>query len=255
MKAADIKLIGVLGMGIMGRGIVQTAILAGYNVVGRDLTEPILTRVKDDIINGRFGLKGAVERGKITGAQMESAVARLKLTTKMEDLADCDLVIEAIGGNPGEVLENKGLKLKVIAELDKILKKEAIIASNTSMITIADLATVATRKDKVIGMHWFRPANIMKLVEVCWTKDNTEETIKCVEDLCDKFGKTHIRVKDVAGDTGFVAGRIYQAVFREADKILEEGICNPEEIDIAMMTGFGWPMGPMEMRKEDPEKK
>jgi len=255
MKAADIKLIGVLGMGIMGRGIVQTAILAGYNVVGRDLTETILARVKDDIINGRFGLKRAVERGKITGAQMESAVERLKLTTKMEDMIDCDLVIEAIGGNPGEVLENKGLKLKVIAELDKILKKEAIIASNTSMITIADLATVAIRKDKVIGMHWFRPANIMKLVEVCWTKDNTEETIKCVEDLCDKFGKTHIRVKDVPGDTGFVAGRIYQAVFREADKILEEGICSPEEIDIAMMTGFGWPMGPMGMRKGDSEKK
>lgn len=255
MKAEDIKLIGVLGMGIMGSGIAQTALLAGYNVIGRDLTEEILTRVKDNIINGRFGFKGAIERGKMMKEQMDDALSRLTLTVKMEDLANCDLVIEAIGGRPGDVLENKDLKLKVNVELDKILKKEAVIATNTSMLTIADLAAVTRRKDKFIGMHWFRPANVMKLVEICWTKDNSEETIKCLEDLCDKFGKTHIRVKDIPGDTGFVAGRIFQAVFRETDKILEEGICKPEDIDTAMMTGFGWPMGPVSMRSGGWEKK
>jgi 3-hydroxybutyryl-CoA dehydrogenase len=255
MKAGDIELIGVLGFGIMGSGIAQTALLAGFNVIVLDLTEEILTRGKDDIINGRFGLKSSAERGKITREQIDSAISRLELTTKMEDLANCDLVIEAIGGRPGDMLENKDLKLKVNADLDIILKREAIIATNTSMLTIADLAAVTGRKDKFIGMHWFRPANVMKLVEICWTKDNSEETIKCIEDLCDKFGKTRIRVKDVPGDTGFVAGRIFQAVFRETDKILEEGICRPEDIDIAMMTGFGWPMGPVSMRDGGWEKK
>jgi len=255
MKAADVKKIGVMGLGIMGSGIAQTALLAGYNVIGRDLTEDILARGEDSIINGRFGFKGAIERGKMTKEQLDAAVSLLTLTTDMEDLADCDLVIEAIGGGPGDALENKDLKLKLNVDLDNILKKEAVIATNTSMLTIADLAAVTGRKDKFIGMHWFRPANIMKLVEICWTKDNSEETIKCIEDLCDKFGKTHIRVKDIPGDTGFVAGRIFQAVFREADKILEEGICRPEDIDIAMMTGFGWPMGPMGMRGGGWEKK
>jgi 3-hydroxybutyryl-CoA dehydrogenase len=262
MKAVDVKIIGVLGVGIMGSGIAQTALLAGYGVVGRDIAEPVLAEARENIINGRYGLKGAVERGKISREQMDFAISRLKLTTRVEDLANCDIVIEAIGGgssiasgNPGESLENKNLKLRANIELDRILKKEAIIASNTSTFTIADLAAVTKRKDKFIGMHWFRPANVMKLIEICWTKDTSEETIKCMEGVCDKLGKTHIRVKDVLGDTGFVAGRIFQAVFREADKIIEEGICKAEDIDIAMTTGFGWPMGPMGMRGGAWEKK
>jgi 3-hydroxybutyryl-CoA dehydrogenase len=247
MKLEDVKSIGVMGAGVMGGGISQTAIVAGYKVICRDLKDEILARSKENIVSGRFGLKGSVERGKITQQQMDEAVARLTMTTKVEDLKNCDVVIEAIGGGPSGELENKSLKLQVWGEMDKLVKKEAVFASNTSMFTIADIAAVTNRKDKFIGMHWFSPANIMRAVEVIWTKDTSEETIKLIEGLCDKFGKVHVRVKDVPGDTGFVGNRIFAAVRREAMKIVDEGICTPEGVDAVMMGGFNWPAGPLGM--------
>jgi len=245
MKLEDIKTIGVVGAGVMGGGISQTAILAGYKVICRDLSDEILAKTKDTIINGRFGLKGGVERGKQTQEQMDQAVANLTLTTKVEDLKDCDLVIEAIGGGPSGELENKDIKLKVFAELDKIVKKEAVFASNSSRFTIADLAAVTQRKEKFIGMHWFSPANIMKLVEVTWTADVKEEVTQLIEGLCDKFGKTHVRVKDIPGDTGFIGNRVMGAARREATKIVEEGVATAEDVNTAMMLGFNWPAGPL----------
>jgi len=247
MKIGDVKTIGVLGLGVMGGGISQTAIVAGYKVIARDLKDEILARAKENIISGRFGLKGAVERGKITKEQMDAAIANLTLTTNVEDLKNCDIIIEAIGGGPSGEMENKGIKLKVWAEMDKVVKPGAVFASNTSVFTIADLAAVTNRKDRFLGMHWFSPANIMKVVEVIWTKDVVEENIKLIEDLCDKLGKTHVRVKDVPGDTGFVGNRIFGAVRREAMKIVQEGICSPEGVDIVMMGGFNWPAGPIGM--------
>lgn len=247
MKIGDVKTIGVLGLGVMGGGIAQTAIVAGYKVVARDLKDEILARAKENIISGRFGLKGALERGKITKEQMDAAVANLTLTTKVEDLKNCDIIIEAIGGGPSGEMENKEIKLKVWAEMDRVVKPEAVFTSNTSVFTIADLAAVTKRKDRFLGMHWFSPANIMKVVEVIWTKDVTEDNIKLIEDLCDKLGKTHVRVKDVPGDTGFVGNRIFGAVRREAMKIVQDGICSPEGVDAVMMGGFNWPAGPIGM--------
>jgi len=247
MKIGDVKTIGVLGLGVMGGGISQTAIVAGYKVVARDLKDEILVRAKENIVSGRFGLKGAVERGKITPAQMDAAIANLNLTTKVEDLAKCDVIIEAIGGGPTGEMENKDLKIRVWGEMDKVVKPEAVFASNTSVFTIADLAAATKRKGQFLGMHWFSPANIMKVVEVIWTKDTTEENIQLIEALCDKLGKTHVRVKDVPGDTGFVGNRIFGAVRREAYKIVQEGICTPEGVDTIMMGGFNWPAGPIGM--------
>ena len=180
MKLEDIKSIGVLGAGVMGGGISQVLILGGFKVITRDLTEEIIARARENITSGRFGLKGSVERGKITQEQMDQALANLTLTTKVEDLKDCDIIIEAIGGGPTGEMENKDVKLKVFKELDEIVKKEALFASNTSHFTIADLAAVTNRKDKFIGMHWFSPANIMKVVEATWTKDTSEETIQLI---------------------------------------------------------------------------
>jgi len=245
MKIEDIKTIGVMGAGVMGGGISQTAILAGYNVVCRDLTDEILAKTKDTIVNGRFGLKGGVERGKQTQEQMDQALARLTLTTKVEDLKDCDLIIEAIGGGAPQEIENKPLKLKVFTELDQLVKKEAVFASNSSRFTIADLAAVTDRKDRFIGMHWFSPANIMKLVEVTYTADVKEDVIQLMEELCKNFGKTSVRVKDVPGDTGFIGNRIMGAARREAQKIVEEGIATAEDVNTAMMLGFNWPAGPL----------
>ena len=247
MKLEDVKSIGVVGAGVMGGGISQSAILAGYKVICRDLTDEILERTRDTIANGRFGIKGGVERGKQTQEEMDQAMARLTLTTKVEDLKDCDLIIEAIGGGENGQLENKPLKLKVWAELDKLVKKEAAFASNTSVFTIADLAVATERKDIFIGMHLFSPANIMKLVEVTYTADTSEETIKLIEDLSKSMGKTPVRVKDVPGDTGFIGNRVFGAARREAQKIVDEGIATAEDVDTAMMLGFNWPAGPIGM--------
>ena len=246
MKLEDIKTIGIMGGGVMGGGIAQTAILAGYKVIVRDLKDEILDTMKDTIINGRFGLKGGVERGKQTQEQMDQALANLSVTTKAEDLKDVDLLIEAIGGgDPSLELENKDVKLKVFAEMDKLVKKEAPFASNTSRFTIADLAAVTGRKKNFIGMHWFSPANIMKLVEVIYTADTSTELIELMEGLCQRFGKTSVRVKDVPGDTGFIGNRVMGAARKEAIKIVEEGIATAEDVNTAMMLGFNWPSGPL----------
>lgn len=247
MKLEDVKSIGVVGAGVMGGGISQSAILAGYKVICRDLTDEILERTRDTIANGRFGIKGGVERGKQTQEEMDQAMARLTLTTKVEDLKDCDLIIEAIGGGEDGRLENKPLKLKVWAELDKLVKKEATFASNTSVFTITDLAAATERKERFVGMHLFSPANIMKLVEVTYTADTSEETIKLIEDLSKSMGKTPVRVKDVPGDTGFIGNRVFGAARREAQKIVDEGIATAEDVDTAMMLGFNWPAGPIGM--------
>ncbi|MBW2060735.1 MAG: 3-hydroxyacyl-CoA dehydrogenase family protein [Deltaproteobacteria bacterium] len=245
MNLEDIKQIGILGAGVMGGGIAQSAILAGYNVIVRDLTDEICEKAKDTIINGRFGIKSGVERGKHTQEEMDQALARLTFTTKVEDLKDCDLIIEAIGGGADGAIENKDMKLKVFAELDKIVKKEAIFASNTSMFTIADLAVATERKDRFIGMHLFSPANIMKLVEVTYTPDVSEDVIKLLEDLTKSWNKTPVRVKDVPGDTGFIGNRVMFAARREALKIVEQGIATAEDVNTAMRLGFNWPAGPL----------
>jgi len=126
-----------------------------------------------------------------------------------------------------------------------VVKKNAIFASNTSKFTIADLAAVTTRKQSVIGMHWFSPAVVMKIVEVVWTPDTTEETIQLIEALSEKLGKTHVRVKDVPGDMAHVGMRVMSAAKEEARKIVEQGICTAEGVDIIMMGGFNWPVGPI----------
>ena len=247
MELKDIKTIGIMGAGVMGGGIAQTAILAGFNVIIRDLKDEILANTKTTIISGRFGLKGGVERGKNTQAEMDAALARLSLTTKVEDLKNVDFLLEAIGGGGGRELENKDLKLRVFGEMDKLVKKEAIFASNTSMFTIADLAKATNRKDRFLGMHWFSPANIMKAVEVIYTAEVTKDVVQTTQDLTLKLGKTCSIVKDVPGDTGFVGNRLMGVVRREAFKLVQDGICSAEDINKVMVGGFNWPVGPMPM--------
>ena len=248
MKLEDIKTLGVVGAGVMGGGMSQAAALAGYQVITRDLNDEILAKAKDVIVNGRFGLKSALDRGKITQEQIDKALANIKWTANVEDLKDVDILIEAIGGGgPGE-MENKDLKLKVFKELDGIVKKEAIFASNTSRFTIRDLAAVTNRKDKFCGIHFFSPVPIMRVVEVTWTPETSKETTDSAVGFCQKVGKIPIRVKDVPGDTGFVGNRIYFAAVREAQKLLKEEIVEkPEDIDAIMTMGFNWPIGPMTM--------
>jgi 3-hydroxybutyryl-CoA dehydrogenase len=246
MNIDDIKTIGVLGGGVMGQGISQSAILAGYKVICRDLTDELAAKAKDNILNGRFGLAGGLQRGKLTQEQVDRATALLKVTSKVEDLKDVDILIEAIGGAPG-VMEDKGMKLKVFGEMDKIVKKEAMFASNTSYFTIADLAAVTTRKDRFLGMHFFSPASVMKGCEVIWTAAVRPEVVDLVMELGRRLGKSPVKVKDVPGDTGFVGNRVYRALRQEANKIVQEGIATAEDVDTVMVTGFNWPVGPLSM--------
>jgi len=240
MKAEDIKTIGMMGGGVMGGGIGQTLALAGYDVILRDLTDELLEKTRSSIIDGRFGLKGGVERGKLTQEQMNAAVANLRYTTKVEDLRNVDLIIEAVP-------EDLELKRKVWAELDSLVKPGAIFATNTSGFAIQDLNKAVARKDLFLGMHWFSPANIMRLVELVHAPETSEQTIKALEGVCEKAGKVSVRVKDAPGEYGFIANRIYFAAVAEARKVLEQGIASEEDINKAMVHGFNWPVGPLAM--------
>ena len=157
-------------------------------------------------------------------------------------LASMDLIIEAVP-------EDIGLKKKVFGELDEAVKAEAIFASNTSGLAISDInkGVSEARRSQFIGMHFFSPAPVMKLVEIVHAPETAEETIAAIEDLCSRAGKASVRVKDAPGQYGFIANRIYFAAVREAQKVLAEGIASPEDINKAMVYGFNWPVGPLAM--------
>jgi len=169
MKVEDVKVVGVIGAGVMGHGIAQVAARSGYEVVMVDVSEEILKKAMELIESGPFGLKRLVDKGKMTEEQAKECLARIKTSTSLESLKDADFIIEAIPENPD-------LKKKVFSEIDRICKPEAIFASNTSGIMISDLATSVERKDKFIGMHWFNPAPVMKLIEIVRGALTSDET-------------------------------------------------------------------------------
>ncbi|MDZ4277499.1 MAG: 3-hydroxyacyl-CoA dehydrogenase family protein [Dehalococcoidia bacterium] len=240
MKADDIKLIGVMGGGVMGGGIAQTCAVAGFDVRIRDMNDDLLEKTRQTVVEGRFGLRGAVERQKLTQQQMDAALERLSFTTSDQDLRDADLVIEAVP-------EDLDLKKKVFAELDSLIKPEAVFASNTSGFAISDLNKAVARKDRFIGMHWFSPAFVMRLVEIIYAPETSEDTIQLLEQVGARLGKETIRVKDAPRAYGFVANRIYFAAVAEARKVAEEDIASVDDINKAMRFGFNWPSGPLEL--------
>ena len=240
MKADDIKLIGVMGGGVMGGGIAQSCAVAGYEVRVRDLTDELGEKTRSGIVEGRFGLRGAVERQKLTQQQMDEALDRLTLTTDLGELRDADLIVEAVP-------EDLELKKKVFAELDRLVKPEAVFATNTSGFAISDLNQAVARKDRFIGMHWFSPAFVMRLIEIISAPETGEETIRLLEEVGAKLGKETVRVKDAPGKYGFVGNRIYFAAVAEARRVAEEGVASVDDINKAMRFGFNWPTGPLEM--------
>jgi 3-hydroxyacyl-CoA dehydrogenase len=183
-----------------------------------------------------------VERGKTSQEQMDSAIANLSFTTKLEDLKDADLIVEAVP-------ENLELKKKLWAEVDGIVQAEAVFATNTSGLVIGELnqAVAESRRPRFIGMHWFSPAPIMKLVELILAPETADETIQALESLCARIGKASVRAKDAPGKYGFIANRVYFAAVREAQAVLAEGIASAEDINKAMVSGFNWPVGPLAM--------
>jgi len=238
----SINSVGVIGGGVMGSGIAQALAVGGCTVTVRDLNEQLIEKSRSTIVDGRYGLNRAVERGKTTQAEAGGALSRLSWTTSLADLGGLDLVIEAVP-------EDMALKKKVFTELEGSLKAETLIASNTSGLAISELnkAVPEARRARFIGMHWFSPAPIMKLVEIVHAPETADETIQALEELCARAGKASIRVKDAPGRYGFVANRIYFTAVREAQKVLEEEIASVEDINKAMVFGFNWPVGPLAM--------
>ncbi|ABR32513.1 MULTISPECIES: 3-hydroxybutyryl-CoA dehydrogenase [Clostridium] len=226
------KKIFVLGAGTMGAGIVQAFAQKGCEVIVRDIKEEFVDR---GIAGITKGLEKQVAKGKMSEEDKEAILSRISGTTDMKLAADCDLVVEA-------AIENMKIKKEIFAELDGICKPEAILASNTSSLSITEVASATKRPDKVIGMHFFNPAPVMKLVEIIKGIATSQETFDAVKELSVAIGKEPV---EVAEAPGFVVNRILIPMINEASFILQEGIASVEDIDTAMKYGANHPMGPL----------
>ena len=226
------KKIFVLGAGTMGAGIVQAFAQKGYEVIVRDIKQEFVDR---GIAGIEKSLTRLVSKEKITEEAKNDILSRISGTVDMEMAKDCDLVIEA-------AVENMDIKKSIFSELDKICKPETILASNTSSLSITEVASATNRPDKVIGMHFFNPAPVMKLVEIINGMATSKETFDAVKEVSENIGKSPV---EVAEAPGFVVNRILIPMINEAAGILAEGIASEEDIDTAMKLGANHPMGPL----------
>lgn len=231
----DIKTIGVVGSGTMGNGIAQVAAQAGYSVIMNDVEERF---IQNGIKNIDKFLSKSVEKGKITADAKAEILGRIKGTTRLEDMKDADYVVEA-------VFEDMELKKKVFKQLDEITRKDVILSTNTSSMSITEISKATQRPDKVVGMHFFNPVPLMRLVEVIRSYFTSNETLTVSMDLARRFGKDPIEVKtDIPG---FVVNRLMVPHLIEAIWLLQEGVATKEDIDKAAKLGLNYPMGPFEL--------
>ncbi len=231
----SIKTIGVLGAGTMGNGIAQVAAQAGYNVIMRDIEDKFVANGLKNI--DKF-LAKSIEKGKITADVKDGIMAKIKGTTKMEDMKDADFVVEV-------VFEDMDLKKRMFKELDELTRKDVILATNTSSMSITEIANSTTRPDKVVGMHFFNPVPLMRLVEVIRGFYTSDETTNIAMDLARQLKKEPIEVKkDIPC---FVVNRLMMPHFIEAIWLLQEGIASAADIDKAAKLGLNYPMGPFEL--------
>jgi len=231
----EIKTIGVIGAGAMGSGIAQVAATAGFQVIMRDIEDRFVEKGMTGI--EKF-LTKSVSKGKITEDAKKDILGRIRGTTNMEDLKDIDYAIEA-------VLENIDLKKEVFQTLDKLCRDEVVLTSNTSSMSITEIAASTNRPDRIAGMHFFNPAPIMKLVEIIHGYQTSDDTIKTIFGVTEKMGKAPVEVKK--DSPGFIVNRIMMPHMLEAIKIVEEGIASKEDVDKAVKLGLNYPMGPFEL--------
>jgi len=229
-----IKKVGVLGCGLMGSGIAQISATAGFDVTVLEAEQKFLDKGFAGIEKSLAKFAEKPEKSGITPEKAKEIRARLKGTLKKEDLADCDLVIEAI-------IENVEDKKKMYAALDGIVKKDAIFASNTSSISITELMTATQRPERFVGLHFFNPVPLMKLVEVVRTIATAPEVFESVFEFAGKLGKVPVRTSD---KTGFIVNRLLVPYLLDAIRAYEEGVGSIPDIDQAMKLGCGYPMGP-----------
>ena len=227
-----IQKVGVVGCGLMGHGIAQVSAGAGFPTVVREISSDALAKGMGMI--QKF-LKGGIEKGKVTQEAMDKTLANLKGTTELKDLADCDLVIEAVS-------ENLGLKKEIFGTLGQACKPGAVFASNTSSLSITEMSTFATRPERFLGLHFFNPVQLMKLVEVVKTINTSDASVEAATAWCRAIGKTVVTVGD---STGFVVNRLLVPYMLDAIRVFEQGLASRDDIDNAMKLGCGYPMGPL----------
>jgi 3-hydroxybutyryl-CoA dehydrogenase len=232
--AREISKVGVVGLGTMGAGIVQLCVEARVETVGREVSLELAEQGRDRIAHF---LTRKVEKGRLEQAERDSAVARLTLTTDVSELGDCDLVIEAI-------VEELEPKQELFAELDRITAADAVLATNTSALSVTQIASATTSPDRVVGMHFFNPAPLLPLVEVIRTELTGDAAFEAAYAFAERLGKTPIRCNDTPG---FVVNRVLIPLLNDCVRVLDEARITPEDLDTGMKNGAGWPMGPCEL--------
>jgi 3-hydroxybutyryl-CoA dehydrogenase len=228
----EIKTVGVVGAGQMGNGIAQVAAHAGFRVVMSDIADSF---VQKGLATISKNLDRMVEKGKIPSQKRDEILGRIKGTIKIGEMADADFVVEA-------ATENESLKLNIFKELDQACRKEAILSSNTSSISITKIASATQRPSQVIGMHFMNPVPVMQLIEIIRGLQTSQETFDTVKSLSEKMGKTPVEANDFPG---FISNRILMPMINEAIYTLFEGVGTPEAIDTVMKLGMNHPMGPL----------
>jgi 3-hydroxyacyl-CoA dehydrogenase len=234
--------VGVLGTGVMGSGIAQVLATAGYQTYSVDRDADALARAEAGVRSGPFGLERRIARGQMSSEDADAALARLHYSTDIESLADCDLVLET-------VTERLDLKIRVFRQLDRIARRDAILATNTSGYSIAAMGAATDRPQLVIGWHWSSPPPVMRLAEITRSPDTSDATVAVVSALAQRCGKRPIVINDAWNSWGFVTNRALTALRKETDRIVAEGVATEEQIDLLLMDCFNWPSGPYGVRR------
>ena len=230
----EIRRIGIVGAGQMGSGIAEVAVSSGFLVLMRDVSSEAVKRGEKRIAGD---LERRVEKGKLSGEEKKTILGRLRTTTRLEDFEECNFVIEA-------ATENISLKKEIFQVLDRVTRKEAVLASNTSSISITRISSFTTRPERIVGMHFFNPAPVMKLIELIRAMATSDATFQLTKDLCLKMGKTPVEAQDLPG---FISSRLIFSFMNEGIFTLYEGLGKKEEIDAIMKMGANHPMGPIEL--------
>jgi len=228
----EIKKVGVVGCGLMGSGIAQVCAQAGYQVVVSEINDELLNK---GLASLNSALSKSVDKGKLSQQDKDAVLSRIKGTTNTKDFYQCDLMIEA-------AIENIDLKKKIFAEIDKICPKHAILATNTSCLSIIDMAMATTRPDKVLGLHFFNPVPVMQLIEIVRTIATSDDTIEIGKTFGKSLGKTVVIAQDAPG---FIVNRLLMPFLLNAIRMLEAGVATREDIDTAINLGLNHPMGPL----------
>jgi 3-hydroxybutyryl-CoA dehydrogenase len=226
--------VGVVGLGAMGAGIAQLSLEAGVDTVGREVTLELAGRAQGRIAHF---LTRKVEKGQIDAGACDDALGRLTLTTELADLAGCDLVIEAI-------VEDLGPKQELFAELERLCRPDAVLATNTSALSVTEIASAISTPERVVGMHFFNPAPLMGLVEIVRAELTSDAAFDAAYAFGEKLGKHPIRCHDTPG---FVVNRVLIPLLNDCVRVLDESRVTPEDLDAGMKLGAGWPMGPCEL--------